>query len=254
MKTLRTLALIPCLAALISLPACHTSYEVVSIEGGKIPMTAVYDEQPDQQATEILDFYKRQVDDIMNEVIGHSAQKLESYQPESPLSNLIADIIKESAEQKTGTKVDMAVMNMGGIRNILNEGDITIGDIFQICPFENALAVLTMKGEVVCELLEQIASLHGEGLSGARLVISNEGKLLRAEVGGKPIDKSKDYVVATIDYLAEGNDRMEAFKKADEKTFPENGILREVFIEYVRNLDNAGKAVSAKVEGRVSEK
>ena len=253
MNILKTIMLAPWLLALLLLPGCHTSYDVVSIEGGKIPMTAAYDEQPDQQAAEILDFYKRQVDDIMNEVIGHSTQKLESYQPESPLSNLIADIIKESAEQKTGMKVDMAVMNMGGIRNILNEGDITIGDIFQICPFENTLAVLTMSGEVLAELLEQIASLHGEGLSGARLTISKEGMLLSAEVGGKPIDKAKDYIVATIDYLAEGNDRMEAFKKADKKTFPENGVLRDVFIEYVRNLDNAGKAVTAKVEGRVSE-
>lgn len=213
-------------------------------------MTAIYDASPDLEAEATLNFYKQQVDEIMNEPIGSASQTLESYQPESPLSNLIADIIRLKAAEKTGKSIDMAVMNMGGIRSILNQGEITIGDIFQICPFENKLAVLTMRGEVLNELLQQIAALHGEGLSGAQMVISEGGSLISANIGGKPVDKDKVYNIATIDYLAEGNDGMLAFKKADTITYPENGILREVFIDYVKDLNKGGIPVDAKIEGR----
>lgn len=55
--------------------------------------------------------------------------------------------------------------------------------------------------------------MHGEGLSGACLEISGDGKLLDATVAGKEIEDSKEYKVATLDYLAEGNDHMTALPK-----------------------------------------
>ena len=103
------------------------------------------------------------------------------------------------------------------------------------------------------ELFQQIAAVHGEGLSGARLVISKDGRLLRAEVGGKPVDPAKEYRVATIDYLAEGNDRMEAFKKATSRTEPQDAVLRDLFIDYVKQCEAKGVFVNAEIEGRIVE-
>ena len=233
------------------LSGCRTSYEVTEVRGERIPMTAAYDKGQDEEAARILLPYKQKVDEVMNEPIGHCARTLESHRPESPLSNLIAGIIALSAAEKTGEAIDMGLMNMGGIRNILNAGVITVGDIFQICPFENALAVVTLSGKELRELMEQIAALGGEGVSGVQLVISG-GRLVSATVGGKPIDPDKDYRVATIDYLAEGNDRLDVMKTAGRKTFPEDGILRDVFIEYVKRLESQGKAVDAKEERRIT--
>mgnify|MGYP000027270014 FL=1 len=189
----------------------------------------------------------------MTPVIGHSARKLEAYRPESPLSNLMADILCEGAKSKLGISVDVGVMNVGGIRNILNEGDITFGSIYEISPFQNALSVVVLKGEDLLELFQQIAAVHGEGLSGARLVISKDGRLLRAEVGGKPVDPAKEYRVAAIDYLAEGNDRMEAFKKATSRTEPQDAVLRDLFIDYVKQCEAKGVFVNAEIEGRIVE-
>ena len=113
----------------------------------------------------------------------------------------------------------MGLVIMGGLRNILPEGDITVGDVFEILPFENSLGVLTMKGTDLRRLFEAIASLHGEGVSGIRLEITKNGKLLNAFVGEKPLKDDQLYTVATIDYLADGNGRMDAFLQA-EKTQP----------------------------------
>lgn len=129
--------------------ACNSSYSLVSVEGGRVPITSVYDEQQDQAAWRILQPYRAKIDSLMTPVIGHSARKLEAYRPESPLSNLMADILCEGAKSKLGISVDVGVMNVGGIRNILNEGDITFGSIYEISPFQNALSVVVLK-EKIC--------------------------------------------------------------------------------------------------------
>lgn len=239
------------LIGVLFLMSCSSSYSVASVEGGRIPMTRQYDIDMDEGAVRILEPYKNKIDSMMAPVIGHAAVRLEAYRPESPLSNLIADILVQNAEAKAGIKADVGIMNMGGIRNILNEGEITVGSIYEIAPFQNALVVVSMRGDVLLELFSNIAAAHGEGLSGAKLVISKEGELISAKVGGKPVQPDKEYHVVTIDYLAEGNDRLDAFKKAFTKTEPENVILRDLIIDYVKQCDARGKFVDAEVEGRI---
>lgn len=248
---LNNCVLVMAFAGLGALASCSSGYSLIEVDGGRIPVTAVYEEYPDAEAEAILRPYKQQVDSMMLPVIGRSAANLVAERPESPLSNLIADVLRASTKPVTGKEADVAVMNMGGIRNALPEGDITFGTIYEIAPFENALCVLTMDGVTLEKLFSQIAAVHGEGLSGAELVISQDGKLIGAKVNGKAIDPKKDYMVATIDYLAEGNDRMDAFRDAKTKTLPKGMLLRDLLLDYVKEMQAKGKAVSAKTEGRI---
>lgn len=134
----------------------------------------------------------------------------------------------------------MGLVNMGGLRNILPEGDITVGDVFEILPFENSLCVLTMKGTDLRRLFEAIASLHGEGVSGIRLEITKDGKLLNAFVGEKPLKDDQLYTVATIDYLADGNGRMDAFLQAEREYAPKTQPYADYFlIMYANRLPKA---------------
>lgn len=248
---LRKILVYTVLTGAVILQSCQSGYTIVSVEGGRVPITDVYDKHPDANAEATLAPYKAKIDSIMTPVIGYSAAKLTSYRPESPLSNLIADLLRSCTQQKTGVMPDVGVMNIGGIRNILNKGEITVGNIYEISPFQNALAIVTMKGDVLTELFQQIASVHGEGLSGANLEITQDGKLLKATVNGKAIDPTKSYQIATIDYLAEGNDKLEAFKKAESKTTPSDAVLRDLFIDYVRDCQAKGKFINSSVEGRI---
>lgn len=234
---------------------CTSGYSLKSTKGGRIAMTAEYDENPDETAVAILQPYKQMVDSIMSPVIGHSARNLKAFRPESPLSNLLADIIRQGSIKITGKQADVGVMNMGGIRNSLPEGDITFGMIYEVTPFENALCVLTFDGNTLMELFRQIARLKGEGLSGASLTISPDGDLIDAKVDGKPILADKEYTVATIDYLAEGNDKMEAFRDAKTKVFPpEPLLLRTAFLDYVKDCERKKRLVNAETDGRISVK
>ena len=227
-------------------------YEVTKVEGSMITIDSVWDTTPNVKATEILKPYKEKVDAMMYEVI--SAMKMDKGAPESLLSDLVAGVLQQAATQVLGKPADMGLVNMGGLRNILPEGDITVGDVFEILPFENSLCVLTMKGTDLRRLCEAIASLHGEGVSGIRLEITKDGKLLNAFIAGKPLKDDQLYTVATIDYLADGNGRMDAFLQAEKRVCPEDATLRGLFLDYVRKQTAEGKVITSKLDGRITIK
>lgn len=75
--------------------------------------------------------------------------------------------------------------------------------------------------------------------------------MLSALVDGKTIDPDKIYEVATLDYLAEGNDKMVAFLKGQKKICPEGATMRDIFLEYVKQQTAAGKEITSSIEGRI---
>ena len=113
--------------------------------------------------------------------------------------------------------------------------------------------MLTLTGEKVTELFQQIAHRGGEGVSSAvRMVITHDGHLKDITLNGEPIDPTKQYRIATLDYLAEGNDQLVAFKSGLNVLAPkqkENNV-RYIIMAYFREAQKQGKNVEAKVEGR----
>lgn len=258
MKSQQTMCMIPAgiFAGFLLFTSCHSGYSVVSVEGHRIEVTDAFDATPDSAAVAILAPYQKTVDNIMSPVIGQSAKYMDRYRPESELSNLVADILRLSASDYIGRPADVGLTNIGGLRTALPEGDVTFGAIYEITPFENALCIVTMKGSLLRQLFENVASVHGEGLSGVRLVISKDGQLLDAKVDGKEIDDNSDYKVATLDYLAEGNDRMDAFTRVPEqdKMTVKEATVRQLFLNYVSEKDKKGEKIDARIEGRITVK
>lgn len=238
--------------------SCHSSrgsaahYEISKVEGSMITIDSIWDKNPNQKATAVLKPYKDKVDAMMYEVIGTSEMKMDKGNPESLLSNLVASVLQQAATQVLGHPADMGLVNMGGLRNILPQGDITVSTVYEILPFENSLCVLTMKGMDMKRLLEAIASLHGEGVSGVRLEITKGGELLSATIGGKPIKDDQLYTVATIDYLADGNGSMDALLQAEKRVCPDGATLRGLFLDYVRKQTAAGKVITSQTDGRIT--
>ena len=144
MIQLKTVSMLCLASVLLWGSACHTaSYSLVSVQGGRSEITSVYDKNPDKDALLILAPYKA---------------KVVAYRPESPLSNLIADVLRESAEIYIGRKADVGLVNVGGLRTSLAEGNVTFGNIYRILPFENTLCIVTMTGAQLRQLFENIAS------------------------------------------------------------------------------------------------
>lgn len=231
--------------------SCRPVYEIVSIEGQVVPMDATWEETPDSAALALLNPYKQKLDSMMQHVVGETEYMMESERPESLLSNLVADVLREAATEVLGKPADMGLVNVGGIRSSLSQGEITIGNIYEILPFENSLCVLTVKGDILEILFKNVAAKGGNGVSGVSLEISRDGKLINGSVAGVPLDKEKYYTVATIDYLAEGNDGMEILPQAISRECPPNATLRSLFMQYVERQTALGKKVTSRVDGRI---
>ena len=150
--------------------------------------------------------------------------------------------------------MDFAVYNMGGIRAAFAKGKVTYGDVVDVAPFENKICFLTLTGKKVRELFAQIAATGGEAVShGVNLVISKDHKLMDCKLNGMPIDDNKSYRVATLDYLAQGNDKLEAFKSGTDVVSPqtqENNV-RFIIMNYFREQKAQNKPVSREIEGRI---
>src|SRR6478609_4376489 len=79
-----------------------------------------------------------------------------THQPESGLGNLMADCMKTMAEKKFNRKVDAGFMNQFGIRTSIPKGNITVGKIFELMPFDNLVVLQEIKGTVLKQFLERI--------------------------------------------------------------------------------------------------
>ncbi len=213
----------------------------------RIEVTNRLDQHPDPEALAIMERYKPAVDSIMSPVLGESLVGMSGGRPESLLSNWAADVLVEYSDFEDGRRADMGLVNVGGLRNNMPQGTVRRGDIILISPFDNRLAIVHLKGSDLLNLFRDIAAVHGEGVSReVRLVITKDGKLIEAKVGGQPIDPERTYRIATLDYLAEGNDRLYSLKKA-QRLDVSNLFTRDCMMRYVKEHS----PITSKFEGRI---
>ena len=228
-------------------PVSAQQYKVRSTKWKQLEVTSDLDKIPDSLALAIIAPYKASVDSVMSPVLGMSRVAMVPKRPESLLSNWAADVLVEGSTATGLPEADMGLVNIGGLRNNMPEGMVTCGDIILISPFENTLVVLEMKGKHMLELMRNIAAVGGEGVSSSvRMVISKDRKLISATINGEEISRKRTYTVATLDYLAEGNDKMFALKKARKRH--DIGLkTREVLMESVIKH----RIIDSKIEGRI---
>ena len=241
---------------LLTLSSCHTPYQVASVSRTRVLIDTRYDAHPDADAEAFITPYKHDVDSIMNPVVGEAARELDVYSPESPLSNLLADIMVW-AGHKYHEHPDLGVYNMGGIRASLPKGIITYGDVVDMAPFDNKICFFTLNGRQLMKVFEEIAANGGQGIShGVELVITPQLQLVSARLNGEPIDPGRQYRVATIDYVAQGNDKMPTFREGTNLVAPvgQENNSRFIIRDYFLAMKQQGKMIDAQKEGRITIK
>ena len=164
--------------------ACHRKTRVVEATGEVIMVDRTLDAIQDSAYLLDLAPIKANMEHELNIPIGYAPEALQVYAPECPMLNWASDALLAMAKQLYPNKVDMAVVNIGGMRTDWGAGDITRRHIFELMPFDNELVVLTMTGEEVLALCHTIVRLKGEGVAGLRIKARN-GKLLSATIDGK---------------------------------------------------------------------
>jgi 2',3'-cyclic-nucleotide 2'-phosphodiesterase (5'-nucleotidase family) len=228
------------------------NYYVSKIEGKQ---TAITDkEKQNPQFENFIKPYREHIDNDLNNVLAYNPETLDKSTGkwQTSIGNLFADVALQRGNiifmAREKKNIDLCILNQGGIRSILPKGNVTTRTAYEIMPFENSLVVIALKGEQIFELVDYfIATKKPHPLSGITFTIGKDNVAKNILVQGKPVEKAAIYYVATNDYLANGGDNMNFFKKGTQ-TFDLDYKLRNVLIDYFKEVDT----ITAKKDVRVS--
>jgi 2',3'-cyclic-nucleotide 2'-phosphodiesterase (5'-nucleotidase family) len=226
---------------------------------------------PNAQVKEIVDRYERQVDSLLQRVIGETQVDLDGEHVrtgETNLGDFVADVMRQTAG------AEAALINGGTIRTSVPQGQITLKDIYAMLPFDNYLVAISLTGAQIKAALEHgVARLEERSrsfpqVSGLTFTYSPSApagfRIKEVTVGGQPLDAQKEYVVATHDFLVAGGDGYtvfgEALKSAGDYTnlggtitssklaYNDPGAwLRDLVIHAIQ----ARKTIAPKTDGRI---
>jgi 5'-nucleotidase len=166
------------------------------------------------------------LEEIRNKVVADTAEPIGGDRAvcraqECTMGNLIADaMLARVADQG----ISIAFQNSGGIRASIDAGQITMGDILTVLPFQNTLSTFQVTGAVLVEALENGVSQVEEGagrfpqvagMSYAFDASAEVGsRISDVMVGDMAIDLAKVYGVVSNNYVRNGGDGYAMFKTA----------------------------------------
>lgn len=208
---------------------------------------------PDANIAKILDTDLATVSAVKNRVIGVS---------ENTISNSVTyGVAKESLmgqfvsdNMRISSKADMAFTNIGGLRTSIDKGNITLGAVYAVLPFDNTIVTCDMTGQQIMELLNysiDSAKVGSVQFSGLKIVYNptlpqNQRIVTVKTLNGQVLDMNKTYKVATNDFMAIGGDGYVMFKAA--KNIVNTGITIR---DSVDNQIMAMKTVNVADDGRL---
>lgn len=194
-----------------------------------IPIDASLDSIQDTAYLAFLAPHMAMLDELGHSVIAYANQPLTFSEPEGTMLNWAADALLAQARKYYPGRVDVAVVNKGGLRTEWQAGDISVRNVYELMPFNNELVVLTLQGQYLLELCQVFVEDNGQGIANMT-VIGEDNQLAEALVGGQPVDPEAFYTVATSNYLAGGTDHMTPLTHSIE-TWPSGKFIRDLYID-----------------------
>ncbi len=208
------------------------------------------DEVPDDPAmVKLINKWDRKLEAITDEVVTTStAPMTRSYGEESVMGDMVAD-----AMLSVNKGFDLAITNSGGLRQDIDAGPVTVGELISAFPFPNTIVQLEMKGSDLRSIFE-----HGAGLTNGITQVSKgveivyeEGRpvgsrIIKCVINGEPLNDEKTYKVLTSNFLADKGDGFNAFGNATWRKNTGVGMI-DAMIEYLKRSPKYTPAI----EGRV---
>lgn len=184
----------------------------------------------------IVDENEATLKPIKNVILGRTVRDLSHDKMQlSLLGQWTSDVMREKAG------ADIAFGNGGGLRVSIPAGNITMGNLYEVMPFDNTLFTMDLTGAQVMQVLnwgignQKLGSVQFSGLKVRYDSTRPEGqKIIDVTLlDGSSLDMNKTYKVVTNDFMAVGGDQYVVFKEGQNRTdtfIP----LRDVFVEAVK--------------------
>jgi len=179
---------------------------------------------------------------------------------ECDMGNMIADAMREAVIDKGYT---IALQNSGGIRASLDAGEVTLGEIMTILPFQNTLSTFKVTGQQLLTAIENGVSEVEDNagrfpqVSGMRYTFdpskpANEGRVTSIEIdedgSWKPLDLNKTYGMVSNNFIRGGGDGYKVFRSASE-IYDFGPDLADVVANYIK----ANPGYSGYTDNRITQ-
>ena len=163
---------------------------------------------------------------------------------ECSIGNLVADAMLDRVKDQG---ISIAIQNGGGLRASIDAGEVTMGEVLTVLPFQNTLSTFFVSGQTVIDALEAGVSQVEEGkgrfpqVAGLKYtfdmaVAPNEGRISDVLVmdgdAWVAIDPAKTYGLVSNNYVRGGGDGYKMFRDA-ENAYDFGPDLADVTAEYM---------------------
>lgn len=207
------------------------------------------------------------LDEIRNKVVASAKSYIEGSRDicrhqECAMGNLVADAMLDRVKDQG---IQVALANSGGLRSSIDEGEVTMGEIYTVLPFQNTLSTFQVTGATLKAALEngmgqfddpeddgrfpQVAGMKftfdGAAATGERVsdILIMEGD------AWVPLDMEKVYGVVSNDYVRNGGDGYRMFRDA-MNAYDFGPDLADVVVEYMA----ANGDYEPFIDGRITAK
>ena len=211
--------------------------------------------EPNAEITALIEEIRAGQQEILSQPITEIGQTLPNDRvryEETALGNLVADALR------AGSNADIALTNGGGIRDVLNAGTVTVGDVIIVLPFGNYGVTMEITPAQLREVLEHSVSNQPNAsggfmqISGFSFVFDPDAevgsRVVSINIGGTQVslnDTQTTFIVATNDFLAAGGDGYSVF--ADLPRVLEFSAMDELFMAHIASAD-----INYETEGRIT--
>jgi len=169
---------------------------------------------------------------------------------ECQMGNLVAEAMLERVRDQG---IQIAIQNGGGLRASIDAGEVTMGEVLTVLPFQNTLSTFQLKGADVVAALENGVSQVEDGagrfpqVAGLRFSWTparapGEGRIIKVEVASAegewtPLDPQATYGVVSNNYMRGGGDGYRVFADNGANAYDYGPGLEEVVADYIADMD-----------------
>lgn len=189
----------------------------------------------DAEAKKLVAPFREEADRRMSVVLATATRTLtRSRTGEATIGGWFTDCLRG------WTKTDVAVQNHGGIRSDLPAGPVTLRRIFEIMPFDNRVATMSLTGAQLRDTLERGVSgsagmLQVSGVSVRYKSDAEPGRRIKEiRIGDRPLDLEGRYTVTAADFLVKRGDGFATLGQGEGTTFS-GTLIRDVLAACARD-------------------
>jgi 5'-nucleotidase len=187
------------------------------------------------------------IEEMKTRIVAEAAEAIEGSRDvcramECPMGNLVADAMLDRVKDQG---VQIAIQNGGGLRSSIDAGEVTMGEVLSVLPFQNTLSTFEVTGAQILAALENGVSQVEEGagrfpqVAGMSFTVdltqAPGSRISNVMVGDAALDPEATYGAVSNNYVRNGGDGYRMFRDA-MNAYDYGPDLADVTAEYLAKV------------------